>query len=47
MENVIVTAHLAGHHDLYAEQTMSVLKPNLRAFIDGRRDQMMNVVGGV
>lgn len=44
METVIVTPHLGGHHDLSAQQTMSVLAPNLRAFIDGRYDEMINRV---
>ena len=46
MENVIVTPHAGGHHDLYAEQTLSVLEPNLRAYVGGRRDQMINLVSG-
>ncbi|WP_300607737.1 NAD(P)-dependent oxidoreductase [Trebonia sp.] len=44
LANVIVTPHAGGHHDLYAEQTMAVLEPNLRAFIEGRRDEIVNVV---
>ncbi len=44
LENVIVTPHAGGHHDLYAEQTLSVLEPNLRAYVGGRRDQMINLV---
>ncbi len=44
LENVIVTPHAGGHHDLYAEQTLSVLEPNLRAYVAGRRDQMVNLV---
>ena len=46
LENVIVTPHAGGHHDLYAEQTLSVLGPNLRAYAGGRRDQMVNLVSG-
>ncbi len=44
LANVIVTPHAGGHHDLYAEQTLTVLEPNLRAFVEGRRDEMINVV---
>jgi phosphoglycerate dehydrogenase-like enzyme len=44
LENVIVTPHAGGYHDLYAEQTLAVLEPNLRAFVEGRRDEMINVV---
>jgi D-2-hydroxyacid dehydrogenase (NADP+) len=44
MDNVIVTPHAGGHHDRSAAQTMQVLEPNLRAFIEGRRGEMVNVV---
>jgi D-2-hydroxyacid dehydrogenase (NADP+) len=44
LENVIITPHVGGYHDLYAEQTLAFLQPNLRAFVDGRRDEMINVV---
>ena len=43
LENVLVTPHVGGYHDRYAEQTLTVLEPNLRAFIEGRRDEMINV----
>jgi phosphoglycerate dehydrogenase-like enzyme len=44
LENVIITPHAGGYHDRYAEQTLAFLQPNLRAFLDGRRDEMINVV---
>jgi D-2-hydroxyacid dehydrogenase (NADP+) len=44
LENVIITPHAGGYHDRYAEQTLAFLQPNLRAFIEGRRDEMINVV---
>lgn len=44
LENVIMTPHVGGYHDRYAEQTLAVLEPNLRAFVEGRRDEMINVV---
>jgi phosphoglycerate dehydrogenase-like enzyme len=40
---VLVTPHVGGYHDRYAEQTLAVLQPNLRAFVEGRRDEMINV----
>jgi len=43
MENVIVTPHAGGHHDRWEEQTLTVIEPNLRAYIEGRRDDMLNV----
>jgi D-2-hydroxyacid dehydrogenase (NADP+) len=42
--NVIVTPHAGGHHDRSPEQALTVLGPNLRAYLDGRPDQMINLV---
>jgi D-2-hydroxyacid dehydrogenase (NADP+) len=42
MENVILTPHVGGHHDQWEEQTLTVIEPNLRAYIEGRRDDMLN-----
>jgi len=44
LENVIVTPHLGGHHDQSAAQTFVVLDRNLRAFLQGKREQMLNIV---
>jgi D-2-hydroxyacid dehydrogenase (NADP+) len=44
LANVIVTPHAGGHHDRSAQQALTVLGPNLRAYLDGRPDQMINLV---
>lgn len=44
MDNVIVTPHLGGFCDVYADQALPVVEHNLRAFLAGSVDQMMNVV---
>ena len=44
MDNVFLTPHLAGFNTRYVEQLLAVLKPNLRHYLDGRRDLMVNVV---
>lgn len=44
MENVIVTPHLGGFHDQYAEQALPTVEENLRRFLAGDIDNMANVV---
>src|SRR5579871_4755367 len=44
LDNVIVTPHVGGLSDIYAEQVIPVLIENLRAYRDGRRGAMRNVV---
>jgi D-2-hydroxyacid dehydrogenase (NADP+) len=44
MRNVIITPNIGGRSDNFIEQTMTVLEPNLQAFIDGRLKDMRNLV---
>ena len=44
MPNVIITPNIGGRSDRFVEQTMSVLEPNLAAFIDGRLKDLRNLV---
>jgi len=44
MENVIVTAHLGGFHDQYAEQALPTVEENVRKFLAGDTKNMINVV---
>ena len=44
MDNVIVTPHIGGMSDIYADQIYPVIEHNLRAFIAGRPDAMRNIV---
>ena len=44
MENVIVTAHLGGFHDQYAEQALPTVEENVRKFLAGDTQNMINVV---
>jgi D-2-hydroxyacid dehydrogenase (NADP+) len=44
MKNVIVTPHIGGMSDIYAEQILPVLLHNLRAWIGGDLDAMQNRV---
>ena len=44
MENVFMTPFIGGRSDLYAERILTVIEPNLRAFLDGGLDKMTNIV---
>ena len=44
MPNVMITPNIGGRSDKFIEQTMSVLEPNLQAFIDGRLKDLRNLV---
>src|SRR5262249_6925416 len=44
MDNVIVTPHLGGFHDQYAEQALPTVVENFRKFLAGDTDGMVNVV---
>jgi D-2-hydroxyacid dehydrogenase (NADP+) len=44
MPNVIMTPRIGGMSDRYAEQVLPLMVHNLRAFADGRRKDMRNVV---
>jgi len=44
MDNVIVTPHLGGFHDQYAEQALPTVVENFRKFLSGDTANMTNVV---
>jgi phosphoglycerate dehydrogenase-like enzyme len=44
MDNVIVTPHLGGFHDEYAEAALPTVVDNLRKFLAGDIEHMANVV---
>jgi phosphoglycerate dehydrogenase-like enzyme len=44
MDNVIVTPHLGGFHDQYAEQALPTVEENLRKYLAGDVAGMINVV---
>ncbi|MBT7265861.1 MAG: D-2-hydroxyacid dehydrogenase [Rhodospirillaceae bacterium] len=44
MDNVFMTPFTGGRSDMYAERILTVIEPNLRAYVDGKLDQMINVV---
>jgi phosphoglycerate dehydrogenase-like enzyme len=44
LENVFITPHIGGQSDQYEENLISILKPNLEAFLAGQEVQMVNLV---
>jgi phosphoglycerate dehydrogenase-like enzyme len=44
LENVFITAHMGGRSDRYARLVLRIFEPNLRRFLDGDLDSMVNVV---
>jgi len=44
IENLIITPHMAGMSEAYVEQAMPIIETNLRAFIDGKPEDMVNKV---
>lgn len=44
MENVIITPHLGGFYDEYADRALPIVEENLRRFLAGDTKNMINVV---
>jgi len=44
MRNVIVTAHLGGFCDVYVDRALPIVEANIRRFLAGDLDNMINMV---
>jgi phosphoglycerate dehydrogenase-like enzyme len=44
MENVIITPHVGGLSDIYVEQALPIFEENLRRFLRGERETLINLV---
>ena len=44
MENVFITPFTGGRSDKYAERILTVIEPNIRAYLDGTKKYMKNIV---
>ncbi len=42
--NILITSHVGGMSENYAEQVMPLLIDNLRAFVDGKPERMRYIV---
>jgi D-2-hydroxyacid dehydrogenase (NADP+) len=43
-KNVLITAHLGGFSDVYAERALPTVEHNMACFLNGEYDRMINVV---
>lgn len=44
LPNVLITPHVAGRSDRYVDQALTIVEPNLRRYLDGHRERMLNVI---
>jgi len=44
LDNLIITPHVGGRSDIYVRQAVEIIRENLKRFIKGEIDKMMNVV---
>ena len=44
LPNVIITPNVGGRSDNFVEQTLTIVEPNLRAFVGGRLEDLRNLV---
>lgn len=44
LPNVLVTPHVAGRSDRYVDQALTIVEPNLRRYLAGERERMLNVI---
>jgi len=44
MKNVIITPHVGGMSDIYIEQSLTIFEENLRRYLRGERENLINLV---
>jgi D-2-hydroxyacid dehydrogenase (NADP+) len=44
MKNVVITPHIGGQSDIYVEQVLSIFEENLRRFLSGERQDLINLI---
>jgi phosphoglycerate dehydrogenase-like enzyme len=44
LDNVLLTAHMAGRSDRYVERLLTIFEPNLRHWLAGERELMCHLV---
>ena len=44
MENVFITPFTGGRSDIYAEKLLTIIEPNIRAYLAGKTEDMKNIV---
>jgi phosphoglycerate dehydrogenase-like enzyme len=44
VKNLIITPHVGGASDTYAEQALPIFEENLKRFLKGERKNLINLV---
>jgi len=44
MPNVIITPNIGGRSANFVDQTLTIVEPNMAAFLDGRLSELRNVI---
>ena len=44
MKNVVITPHIGGMSDIYADQMLPIFEENLRRFLKGERRNLVNLI---
>jgi D-2-hydroxyacid dehydrogenase (NADP+) len=44
VKNIIITPHVGGMSDIYSEQTLPIIEENLRRFMRGERQSLINYI---
>jgi D-2-hydroxyacid dehydrogenase (NADP+) len=44
LPNTLITPNVGGYSEKFVEQTLTIVEPNLRAFIEGRAQDLRNIV---
>jgi phosphoglycerate dehydrogenase-like enzyme len=47
MENVIITPHIGGMSDIYADQALPIFEENLRRYLRGERRDLINLIESI
>lgn len=44
LDNIIITPHVGGRSDIYVQQAVKIISENLRHFLKGEKEKMINIV---
>ena len=44
LDNLIITPHVGGRSDIYVQQAVKIIRENLKHFIKGEKEKMINIV---
>jgi phosphoglycerate dehydrogenase-like enzyme len=44
MPNVIITPNIGGRSNVFVEQTLTIVEPNIGAYKEGRHKDLRNVI---